>query len=80
MKISSGKNARVGGYQVQLALNEGFTSGVKTGSVKGYKPTSKKITKLKRKKTYYVRVRTYIKKGGTTYYSAWSSVKKTKTK
>ncbi|MBQ0018236.1 MAG: S8 family serine peptidase [Clostridiales bacterium] len=80
MKISSGGYARIGGYQVQVARNSSFTSGVKTKTVKGYKNTSKKITKLKRKSTYYVRVRTYIKKGGATYYSAWSSVKKTKTK
>ena len=46
--------------------------------------TSKKTTfadkKAKKKKTYYVRIRTYKKVSGKTYYSGWSSVKKVKIK
>ena len=41
---------------------------------------SKKISKLKAKKTYYIQVRTYKTVKGTKYYSAWSKVKKVKTK
>lgn len=35
---------------------------------------------LKKKKKYFVRVRTYKKSGGETYYSKWSNVMKIKTK
>ena len=44
------------------------------------KTTSYTIKKLKKKKTYYVRIRTYKKVSGKTYYSGWSSVKKVKIK
>ncbi len=46
------------------------------------KNTTRKLTakKLKTKKTYYVRIRTYKTVNGKNYYSAWSGVKKAKTK
>lgn len=72
--------ARITGYQVQVAKNTAFTSGVKTATVKGYKKTSKKISKLSAKTRYYVRVRTYMKVGGKTYYSNWSGTKNVVTK
>lgn len=71
--------ARITGYQVQYSLKKNFKS-AKTVTVKGYAKTSKEISKLKKKKTYYVRVRTYMKSGGSTYYSTWSSRKSVKTK
>ena len=71
---------RIGYYQIQYARNSKFTSGKKTVTVKGYKATSKKIKGLKKGKTYYVRVRTYMKVDGTKYYSKWSAAKKVKTK
>lgn len=73
-------SARIGGYQVQVALDSKFTKGKKTVTVKGYSKTSKKVTKLKKKTRYYVHVRTYMKVGGKTYYSAWSKAKVKKTK
>ena len=78
----SGKmsSARITGYQIQYALNGKFTKSKKTVNVKGYKTTSKTIKKLKAKKKYYVRVRTYMKTGGAIYYSPWSKVKSVKTK
>ena len=72
--------ARVSGYQIQLATNSAFTASTKTLKVKGYKKTSKKVKKLKGKTKYYVRVRTYMKSGGNTYYSPWSKVKTVRTK
>jgi hypothetical protein len=48
--------------------------------VKGYKHASKKVTKLKEKKTYYVKVRTYKTVKGIKIYSDWSAVKTVKTK
>ncbi len=78
----SGKmnKARITGYQIQYSTSSDFTSGNKTVTVKGYKKTSKKVSKLKAKKSYYVRIRTYLKTGGVTYYSPWSPAKTVKTK
>ena len=79
MVLPNGKKGRITGYQVQYSTNSDF-SGAKTKTVKGYSKTSVTIKKLGSKKTYYVRVRTYVKQGGKTYYSPWSGVKKVKTK
>ncbi len=68
------------GYQIIYASNSKFTSGKKTVNVGNYKTTSKKITKLKAKSKYYVKVRTYKTVNGTKYYSGWSKVKTVKTK
>lgn len=68
------------GYQIIYASNSKFTSGRKTVNVGNYKTTSKKITKLKSKSKYYVKVRTYKTVNGTKYYSGWSKVKTVKTK
>ena len=38
---------------------------------------SKKIKKLKSKKKYYVRIRTYKTSGKNTYFSDWKVYKKT---
>ncbi len=72
--------ARVTGYQIQYSTSKTFASGNKTVTVKGYSKVSKKISKLKAKKTYYVRIRTYTKIGTRTYYSVWSAKKYVKTK
>lgn len=66
--------SRITGYQIQLATNKKFTRNKKTVTVKGYKSVSKKVTKLKAKKKYYVKVRTYKTVGGKKYYSPWSKV------
>lgn len=72
--------ATVTGYQVQYSTVKTFKTGAKTVTVKGAKKVSRKISGLKAKTTYYVRVRTYISVGGKYYYSTWSSVKSVKTK
>ena len=71
---------RITGYQIQLATNSKFTKNKRSINVKGYAKTSKTIKSLKKGKKYYVRIRTYMKIGGKTYYSKWSKVKNTKTK
>ncbi len=71
---------RITGYQIQLATNSKFTKGKKTVTVSGYSKVSKKVTGLKAKKTYYVRIRTYKTVSGTKYYSKWSAKKSMKTK
>lgn len=67
------------GYQIQYSTSSKFKS-AKTVTVAKNKTTSKKITKLKAKKKYYVRVRTYKTVGKTKYYSAWSKAKAVTTK
>lgn len=68
------------GYQVSLATNKKFTKGKKTVTIKSFKTTKTKVSKLKAKKIYYVKVRTYKTVKGTKYYSPWSDVLQAKTK
>lgn len=70
----------VSGYQIQYSTSKNFDKAVKTKTVKGAKKTSLTISKLKAKKTYYVRIRTYKTIKGKKYCSAWSKAKKVKTK
>ena len=63
------------GYQIQLATDSKFTKNKKTVTVQGYSKTSTKVTKLKAKTRYYVRIRTYKSINGTKYYSLWSAAK-----
>ena len=72
--------ARIGGYQIQYSTSKTFKKGSKTVTVKGYKKVSQKVKKLKSRKKYYVRIRTYLKTGGKTYYSKWSRSKAVKIK
>ena len=73
--------ARITGYEIQYSTSKKFTKKTtKVKKVTGYKKTSVKISKLKAKKTYYVRIRTYKKIGKVTYYSKWSKSLKKKTK
>ena len=68
------------GYQVQYSTSKSFSSGVKTINIKKNKTTSTTKKKLKAKKKYYVRVRTYKTVSGMKYYSSWSASKTVKTK
>ena len=71
--------SRITGYQIQYSTSKKFTS-PKSTTVSGYSKTSKKITGLKSKKTYYVRVRTYKTVNGKKIYGSYSSVKSVKVK
>lgn len=93
-KVSAGKKSftakwsrqktQTTGYQVQYSQKKNFKSGAKTVTIGKTKTTAKKVTGLKKKKTYYVRIRTYktVKISGkkANVVSAWSSAKKVKTK
>lgn len=92
-KISSAKAAKkkvtlkwkkqvnkTNGYEVQYSLKKDFKSGVKTKTIKNNKTTSLVLKKLKSKKTYYIRIRTYQNTAGGKNYSVWSSAKKVKVK
>ena len=67
--------SRITGYQIQLATDRKFTGNRITKTVKGYRNTSKKITRLKAKKKYFIRIRTYRMIGKNKYWSAWSKPK-----
>lgn len=67
------------GYQVSYSLKKNFSSS-KTVTIKGSGKITRSILKLKSKKKYFVKVRTYKTVGKTTYYSSWSKVKVVKTK
>lgn len=73
------QTAQVTGYQIEYATDSDFTN-AKQVSVKSAKTTKKKISGLSAWTKYYVRVRTYRKKGGKLYRSAWSKVKGVTTK
>ena len=72
MKVTWNKNSGASGYQVQYSTNKNF-SGAKTVKISSKNTTSATIKKLSGNKTYYVRVRAFVKSGKTTTYSAWSA-------
>ena len=74
-KIKWKKKSGITGYQIQYSTNSKFKKGNKSIKIKNAKTVSKKITKLKAAKKYYVRIRTYKGKK----YSKWSKVKSIKT-
>lgn len=76
IKVVWKKDSTAAGYQIQIATNKKFTKGKKTYTIKKASTTSKTITGLKKKKTYYVRVRAYKKSGSKNVYGTYSSVKK----
>ena len=92
-KISAGKKKltvkwkkqknQISGYQIQYSTNKNFKSGKKTITL-SKKKTSRTLSKLKAKKKYYVRVRTYknvkVNKKREKIYSGWSKVKSVKVK
>lgn len=73
------KQSKITGYQIQYSTSKTFAKGNKV--VKVSKSAAKKtIAKLKKGKTYYVRIRTYTKNKTGTSYSAWSGKKTIKIK
>lgn len=74
LKATYAKVAGVSGYQITYSTSSEFTK-AKTKSVNA-SGTSKTISKLKKGKTYYVKVRTYKTVNDQKYYSGYSTVKK----
>lgn len=66
------------GYQLQYSTTKKFSKGVKSVIISKPATVSKTVKKLKSGKTYYVRVRSFVKSGKTRYYSSWSKIKKVK--
>ena len=74
------KVSGVNGYEIQVATDKKFKKNKKTVTIKKQKTTKTTIKKLKAKKKYYVRVRTYKMVNGKKVYSSWSKAKSVKTK
>lgn len=64
------------GYQIQYATNKKF----KKAKKKTVKSTFVTLKKLKKKKTYFIRIRAYKIADGKKAYGKWSTVKKVKIK
>ena len=67
------------GYEIEYGQKKDFSDAQKV-SVSKAKTVEKTIKKLKSGKKYYVRIRTWKKVKGETYYSAWSKAKSVKVK
>lgn len=74
------RNKKASGYQVMIATDRKFKKNKKTATIKKNKTVTKTFTKLKRKKTYFAKVRVYKQVGKTKVYGAYSKVKKAKVK
>ena len=93
-KISAGKKkatikwkkqtSQTNGYQIQYSLSKKFGQGTKTVTISKNKMIKTTIKRLKSKKRYYLRIRTYKKQKydgkSITLYSGWSAAKNTKIK
>ena len=67
------------GYEIQYSTDKKFKTNTKSILIKNSKATTKVIKKLKARKKYYVRIRTYKMLGAKKVYSNWSKSKKVKT-
>ena len=70
------KDTSASGYIIECSTDRKFRKNVKAATVKKNKTTSKKITKLKSGKKYYVRACAYAQAGGTKIRGAYASGKK----
>lgn len=78
--VTWAKVSGVKGYQIQYSSDKKFKKKNKSVTVTKQKTTKATVKKLKSKKKYYVRVRTYKTVNGKKIYSSWSKVKSVKTK
>ena len=78
--VTWAKVSGVKGYQIQYSSDKKFKKNNKSVTVTKQKTTKASVKKLKSKKKYYVRVRTYKTVNGKKIYSSWSKVKSVKTK
>ncbi len=69
----------VTGYQLQYSTRKDFRK-AKTVKIKRAGTLAQTVEKLKSRKKYYIRIKSYKTVKGKVYYSEWSDVKKIKTK
>ena len=73
LKVVHKKSKNSDGYELQFSQSKDFKNAKTVKSVKKSKKYS--VYKLKKNKTYYVRIRAYAKSGNSTDYSGWSGIK-----
>lgn len=73
------KISGVTGYQVQFSTKKNFKK-ITASKYLSSSKSSMRCSGLKKKKTYYVRVRAYISSNGSKTYGSWSAKKKVKIK
>ena len=79
LKVKWKKISSVNGYEIQYSTKKDFSS-VKKILLDDKNATAKTISKLNKKKTYYVRIRAYKTVGKSKINGFWSSAIKVKTK
>ncbi|MDC9442708.1 fibronectin type III domain-containing protein, partial [Clostridioides difficile] len=67
------------GYEIQYSTSSKFSISTSI-KIKKNSSTSSTISKLTKKKKYYIRIRTYKNVGNTVIYSSWSGSKSIITK
>ncbi len=80
LKLTWKRDKKATGYQAVVATDKKFKKNKKSAFITKNKTVTKTFTKLKRKKTYFAKVRAYKKIGKTKVYGAYSKVKKAKVK
>ncbi|MBQ6313972.1 MAG: hypothetical protein IJI11_00040 [Mogibacterium sp.] len=73
-KVSKKNLKKIGGIEIQVATDSGFTNIIKSTTA-GKKKTSKKIKGLTSKQTVWVRIRAYKNAADGKHVSAWKSKK-----
>lgn len=79
IKVLWNKGTNITGYQIQYSDKRNFKK-AKIKNISKSKTTRCVIKKLKYKKKYYVRIRTYLSEKGKKYYSNWYKTKWVKIK
>ena len=75
IRVTVQKDAKSTGYRVVTATNKSFNKNKKVIMSKNNRQTTLTL-KQKKKGTYYVKARSYVKIGKNYYYGPWSKVKK----
>lgn len=78
--ITWNKVKNVKGYEIQVATDKKFKKNTKKVLLKNKNISQTTIKKLKSKKKYFIRIRTYNYINGKISYSKWINVKSAKTK
>ncbi len=74
LKVTWSKNAKATGYQLQYSLKSSFPQNGRTNKwITSNKTTSTTLSKLKKNKKYYVRMRCYVTQNGKKTYSKWTT-------
>lgn len=80
IKITWQQDSQATGYQIQYAENTKFTKGKKNVTIANKSTVSKNISKLKKGKKYYIRIRAYKEIDGKKCYGSWSKSGTTKSR